>query len=414
MSNMVVMSEVPPRLGSRARPGAMPAESSFSRALVPALALLVVACGGDDESPAPSPDPAPAEPEVSEAPAAPAPDPDEVEAEPAEPAEAVEPSLQIVGADRTNLLFLDTGSAEWTVERVPSAPVNALHAVTWMGCGDRAGARSVREIGVWQRDGTLAGQRAMPNLVRLLGDRIAPQLAEYEDSYDVRPEPDQIIGVGALLRAEDGALRMRPTWSMEAFNAEMGGCVGPADESLTVDLPIDGVEPRACAPAGEESVSLTHALEEAPPVGFECAYLWADDLENADPSWLEPSVASILRALPDDCSEEERPDDAFEAFRMCTRAAESGGLTLCKHDGDPRIFAAVLEADSMGCETGPQLFVLRGESIVANAGPGSELRVMAGGRVWIYGGRRAWFIDGPGRRPVRFGRARPDVVLGTR
>ena len=78
------------------------------------------------------------------------------------------------------------------------------------------------------------------------------------------------------------------------------------------------------------------------------------------------------------------------------------------------MFAAVFPGPSESCDPGSELYVLDGEGGTPETGNHAELRVIAGGALWIYGGSSGWFVDGPGRRPVRFGRARPDVVLGTR
>lgn len=335
----------------------------------------------------------------------------------AAPAVAVEtappttPTLQLLGVERSRLLFLDVARTPWVLETIDVAPISDVHDAVFLGCGDRAAGRGAREVAVHDRSGALVGRAPLPSLVPTLGARLDIVVAALAEEYGVSADAETIaamIGVGPLVRTRDGHLAMDPVLDESVLYGELEGCRSPR-EDLRVELALSGVEPAPCdaialteLPLGREPVE--------PPAGWTCGFVSAED--RAAPPWLTDASAVVRGATSgDDLECGSDATDAWERFAECQ--PDSPGLGVCRAPDATTIIAAVVPGDVMGCAAGPDLFVVRGTSVRARGG--SDGHAYVAGDVWIYGGRRRWFVDAATREePLAFGRARPDAVLGAR
>ena len=312
----------------------------------------------------------------------------------------------LLGATRDQLLVLDTSNEPWALERFDAGGIDALHDVSWVGCGVRMAARGTRRVGVWERDGTLVGQAPLPNLVRLLGPRLLPEIEASEETYGSAPSVEELVEVGPLVRSSAGALAMDPV--IGSMDEEDSLCPGPRSE-LRVSLAVPGVTPAPCASAASVYVPLTAGGDH--PEGWRCASLSVLG-EHGAPAWLGRTADELAAAIPfeeSDCVDDP-PVQPWERLRSCHPEldGEGGAVGVCRYREDPRLFVGLWPADAMGCVGGATGYVLRGRRAVALAGGDAELHVF--GDVWVFGGRASYWVGRPGRDPLRFGRAQPDVV----
>lgn len=373
----------------------------LTRPTAPLLRAIFVACAaacgeGPTAPPALAPEPPPDEP----------PEPPPLVAEPAPPEPGPRaPRPLVLGADRRNLLVLDPSSEPWAPARLDAAPIDALHAVAWLDGGALLAGRSTRIAAVWRRDGTAVGHAAIPDLVEALGERLTARLAQAEEEYGGAPEPRDAIDVGPLARTEAGALAMDP---LLGPLSEEGGCAEPMSE-WRLPLSIAGVAPGPTVAAELAAVPLAAPRGRAPPEGWRCALVPMEGDHRA-PSWA-PGLEAMIGALPliegGDCGEDAAPTGPWERLAGCY--ADLAGVGVCRFREDPQVFLSLVPADAMGCTSGPESFVLEGRRLLARTGSDAELRVL--GDLWLFGGRAQQYVGGPGRTPLRFGRARPDVIL---
>ncbi len=370
----------------------------------PLYSAIFIALAGACDEPRPAPTPVTPEP----APEAPLPVPEAPDPapEPARPAPGAARPL-VLGADRSRLLILDPSSEPWTPTQRDAAPIDALHAVAWLDGGALLAGRSTRVAAVWRRDGTPVGHAAIPDLVEALGERLTARLAQAEEAYGGALEPRDAIDVGPLVRTEAGALAMDP---LLGPLSEEGGCAEPISE-WRLPLSVAGVAPGPTVAAELAAVPLAAPRGRAPPEGWRCARVPVEG-DHRSPRWA-PGLDAMIGALPliegGDCGEDAAPTDPWERLASCY--TDLSGVGVCRFREDPQFFLSLVAAEAMGCTSGPESFVLEGRRLLARTGSDAELRVL--GDLWLFGGRAQQYVGGPGRTPLRFGRARPDVILAS-
>lgn len=333
-------------------------------------------------------------------------------------------SLHIVGATSSEILFLDTGSRPWQVERFKIGNElggERVKSIIFLGKRDKAAIRAKNKVGMWSREGELLWSTVLGAASSMVEYGTDPEMEQIVEDYG----PGEYGGYAdaifhdSLLRTASGRLALRFGIDMGRVYGEEEGCTQFLESTAELDVTnVDLSMDSSYLPPEGRSLNLNipnQYREEPLPEGWQCfAWTLGDEISSERPPWVADDPVEFVANLPFsdvECPGFAHSDSQETPFERCFGSApgfERRGAGICRYSSNPLLFVTLSFPDQMGCIPGPIMIVVDGEDVVAR--PGFNSTVIVYDDVWIFGGHAEWFVAGPDERPLSFGTIRPSVM----